>query len=425
MSATAVAKMTSADADARLAGFAGRRGWQIGGLGAALTLGVCVIWIGAAWVEMAQTGQSAIAVDFRVGWAAARLALEGAPLDAFDPARLNAVHGVAMDEWMPWVYPPGYLAALMPLGLLPFGWAWALFTALSVAAILAAVRPFAAGLLPVQLGFALAPTTLSALLLGQTSLLWSAGLLAALAALRAERAALAGVFIGLLTLKPQLGLLIPAALLAAGAWRTILAAAVTALLLAAGPTLLFGPGYWPQLLGTMDSVFAELRGAVPDVPLMISPYSALAGLGLPEAAALTLQWGLTAIAAGAVAFAWRSPGAGFDLRAAVLLAAIPLSSPYLWHYESALLAPAALFIIRAGVVPTRGAGLLLPAALWLGLGPSILLQLFAEGAQMPFRLVFAPLALLSFGTCVAALWSRHRAPGGPDASSAADPTHLK
>lgn len=414
---------TSAEADARLAAFNGRRGWQVGVLGAALTLIVCIIWIGSAWMEMAQTGKTAVPVDFRVAWAAAKLAVAGVPLEAFDPARLNAIHGVAMDEWMPWVYPPGYLAALMPFGLLSFGWAWALFTALSIAAILAATRPFAAGILPLHLGIALAPTTLSALLLGQTSLLWSAGLLAALAALRTGRPLLAGVFIGLLTLKPQLGLLIPAALLAAGAWRTILAASVTALLLAAGPTLLFGFDYWPAMLEMMQTVFAEVRNAIQNVPLMISPYSALAGLGLPEAFALAAQWALTAAAAVAVAAAWWSPKADFDLRAAVLMTAIPLSSAYLWHYESALLAPAALFMLRAGAVTARGAGLLIPAAMWLGLGPSILLHLFGRGADAPFRLVFAPLALLSFGICVAALWKRHRAPCGHGTAPAADPTH--
>jgi len=42
-----------------------------------------------------------------------------------------------------------------------------------------------------------------------------------------RRPILAGVFIGLLAIKPHLALLFPVALIAIGAWRTLLAAAVT------------------------------------------------------------------------------------------------------------------------------------------------------------------------------------------------------
>lgn len=392
--------MPQAAADARLAIFDSRRGWQFGLLGALATAMLTAILIVAALLEIAETGTISVPVDFYVFWAAAKLAIQGLPLDAFDVTRIGQIAGVTHDDWMPWAYPPGFLLLVTPFGLMPFAPAWAAFMLVSVGALLLAIRPFAAGRPQVLLGVALAPAMLPCLLVGQTSVLWLAGLMAALAALRAERPVLAGVFVGVLTLKPQLGLLIPFALVAAGAWRAVLAAAATALVLAALPTALYGTAYWPEMLAMMAQHGETVRGAIADLDLMISPYSALAALGLPEAAAVSAQWAMTALCALAVYLTWRRPTVSFDLRAATLLTAIPLASPYLWHYESAFLAPAALLLVRDGVItPGRPLTLLLGLAMWLSLGPSALV-LLKTGAADVFRLVFVPIALAAFLTCL-------------------------
>lgn len=402
--------MTPDTADARLSLFDHRRGWQMGLLGAGVTLMLSAILIAGAMAEISGTGLISVSVDFYVFWAAAKLALQGLPLDAFDVARIAEVAQVTHDDWMPWAYPPGFLLLVAPFGLLPFAPAWAAFNAAGIAALLLALRPFAAGRLQVLLAAGLAPAMLPCLLVGQTTLLWLAGLIGALAALRARRPVLAGILIGLLTLKPQLGLLIPFALIAAGHWRTVFAAAVTTLLLAAGPTVLFGAAYWPEMLAMMEQHGDTVRGAIAGLTLMISPYSALAALGIPEPAALALQWVLTAGCALSVALAWRSPSADFDTRAAVLLTAIPLASPYLWHYESAFLAPAALFMLRAGILTLRPAGAVLGLAMWLGLGPSAL-ALVKTGEADVFRLVFAPVALAAFAAVLRhAFWRPGPAP---------------
>lgn len=394
-------------AEARLALFDHRRGWQLGLLGAALTAMLSLIMIVGAVVEISGTGLISVSVDFYVFWAAAKLALAGTPLEAFDVARIGEVAAVTHDDWMPWAYPPGFLMLMAPFGLLPFAPAWAAFMVVSVSALLLATRPFAAGRVQVLLATALAPAMLPCLLVGQTTILWLAGLMAALAALRAERPVLAGIFIGLLTLKPQLGLLLPFALVAAGQWRAILSAIATTLVLAAVPTALFGTAYWPEMLAMMREHGDTVRGAIADLNLMISPYSALASLGVAEPLALTLQWAMAALCAGAVALVWHRREVSFDLRAALLLSAIPLASPYLWHYESAFLAPAALFLLRAGAIaPARPASLVLGGAMWLGLGPSALVLLKTGEADV-FRLVFLPIALAAFGT---SLWHALRRP---------------
>ena len=406
----------NATADASLSVLDTRRGRQLCLMGALLTALFGVMLMLRDVAEISGSGLTSVSVDFYVFWAAAKLALQGLPLDAFDVDRIREIANVTQEGWMPWAYPPGFLLLVTPLGLLPFAPAWAAFMALSVAALALATRPFTAGRPHLLLAIALAPAILPCLLVGQTSILWLAGLMAALAALHAEKPLLAGLFIGLLTLKPQLGLLLPVALIAAGQWRTILAAAVTAIALAAIPTALYGTAYWPEMLAMLDQHGATVRGAIADLTLMISPYSALAALGVAEPAALTAQWALTALCALAVFAVWRRPATSFDLRAATLLSAIPLASPYLWHYESAFLAPAALFLLRDGVIPpARPLTLLLGLAMWLSLGPSALALLQTGQADL-FRPVFLPIALAAFLTCLWHTLLRPRPSANPAAS---------
>jgi hypothetical protein len=254
----------------------------------------------------------------------------------------------------------------MPLGALPFAPALLVMTLVSVGLMGLAMRPFSAGALPVWLALTLAPAYVPTLILGQNNLIWLAGLVAALAALRAGRFTLAGLCIGCLTLKPQLGLLIPVALVAAGLWRTILVAALTALVLAVVPTLVFGPAYWPAFAQALSGVGDTLIQSIPDLHLMVGPFYLMVMLGLAPPTAMTLQWGLALGVAGMLFALWRSHRVGFDAKAAGLMLAMLLSAPYLWYYEAAMMAAIGLFLVRAGVLGRSLPALILLACLWLG-----------------------------------------------------------
>lgn len=397
-----------ATADARLQVFDCKRGWQVAVLVPALFLALIVIWLDRSWIAIMENGKTAVAIDFTVFWAAAKLAYMGDPISAFDPDNLAAIHGVHGDVWMPWLYPPGFMIVILPLGAFSFHVAWIIFLSLSVLAMLAAIRPFAGGVKPVWIGFALAPAIFPALTIGQNSLLWVACLLAALASLRADRPIMAGVLIGILTLKPQLGILIPFALLACGAWRTIAAATITTILLILISTLIMGVDYWVAMKELAAHHAELIRASVPKHHLMTSPHSLLAGLGTPEPVALTIQWCLTALAAGVVALAWRSPNVCFDLRAATLLLAITISVPYFWHYESVLLAPAALFLIRAGVLTSSRYGYVLAAFMWLGVAPMNAMLLLTDIDFLSVRYIYAPVLIAACATCVVAVFRRLR-----------------
>jgi hypothetical protein len=112
--------------------------------------------------------------------------------------------------------------------------------------------------------------------------------------------------IGLLTIKPQLGLLLPVVLVASGRWCVFTIAAVNALALAALTTALFGTQAWgnfvTQRLPTQNVVPADPEGiAAPFYPTIIMN---LHGIGLPCATAMAVQLCFTVAAVVAVTWAF-------------------------------------------------------------------------------------------------------------------------
>jgi hypothetical protein len=341
--------------------------------------------------------------DFPTLWAAGRLAVTGETAALFDGQAYRDLLGGIYSGRIPWLYPPGTLAVVAPLGLLPVGHAWAALVLTSFlawwAALGAAVRRpaivLAAGVCPL----AFLPVAIS----GNLTILWAAGLLGALAALERGRPALAGILIGLLTIKPQLGLLLPVALLAAGAWRAIAAAAVTALALAALTTLMTGAAYWRDLAGAVATRHGAYADGTGETALMIGPAPLLLGLGVDGGTALLLHWCVAAALAILVAILWQSPRACADARAAVLFAATPLAAPFLWHYDAALLAVAAVLLMRTSLVRSPAAAGMV-GLVWLAPLPAVLFR-----DVLPLAWTIVPLGL---GTVALALVAARSGAGG-------------
>lgn len=152
--------------------------------------------------------------DFRLFWNAARLVLAHGP---------GAVYATQGSPW-PYLNPPPLAWLVVPLGMLPFEPAFAIWLVASLLALAWAPLLSGLGWRGVLSGAALLPTFV-ALGSGQVSPLL---LLALVWAARLEargRWLAAGLLFSLLAVKPQLGFLLPVALLAAGRWRPVAAAA--------------------------------------------------------------------------------------------------------------------------------------------------------------------------------------------------------
>lgn len=291
--------------------------------------------------DIAETGQSP-RVDFTVFWGAAQLALAGEAAAAFDWQTLERAQGVAPGGSVYyWYYPPHFHLFVTPFGLLPFLAAYALFTFGGLALFALALRRWSWGYAWVALG---SPAVLFALVIGNVSLYWAAALLAACRLL--GRPAAAGALLAAMTAKPQLGLMIPVALVASASWRSIAWGALWSAVIVAATLPVFGADYWALFLENLAGPAGDIARQTSLIPEMMTWYAFALRRGLPDVAALALQLAATVLAAWAVTVAWRRPDPPF--RMAVLCLAIPLSTPYGFPYELVFAAAAAVFLIEGG-----------------------------------------------------------------------------
>jgi hypothetical protein len=233
----------------------------------------------------------------------------------------------------------------------------------------------------------------------------SAALLGAAVRLWAERPALAGVCLGCLAYKPHLGLIVPLALAAAGHWRAFAAAAATVLGLAAAAPAALGADIWPAFLASLDESGRWLEAAPRSVALdMASVFSAV------RMASGRVDWAYAAqaaVAAGTcavtVAALRRRPGGRAE--GALVAAAIPLTTPYLFNYDLVILAVPLAWVLaegrRVGFLPWERAALVA-----LLVSPAL-----AQAAVIAWEAPLTP--LVSAGVFAAVLRRvRHRSPTG-------------
>jgi hypothetical protein len=195
-----------------------------------------------------------------------------------------------------------------------------------------------------------APTTAIAIVSGQTGFL-AAAFLAGGLWLAAPNPVAGGVLLGLLTYKPQLGLLVPVALVAARLWRTLAVAGLTAILLALLTSILFGTAIWPGWAASLPGFSRQFAAENSEiVHLMPTVLAALLQQGVAPAAAQLAQWAATAAVAVIVWTLFRSGPR--QLASAGLLVASLLATPYAFVYDMPIVATAVIWFVaerhRAG-----------------------------------------------------------------------------
>jgi hypothetical protein len=199
---------------------------------------------------------------------------------------------------------------------------------------------------------------------GQFGLLLAALFVGALRALPA-RPILAGVLMGILTIKPQLGLLLPLLLLLTGAWRTIAAATATTLVLVALSAAVFGVEPWRVYVAETVPFqwhFIEVMDGFYRFQ-MTSPYAALWFLGVPVGIAVAVQ-GAIALAVAVAACAVARSDASWPLKAAVFACGSVLTVPYMLSYDLAIPLAALVWYLRDGNVRESALGAGLVGIVW-------------------------------------------------------------
>jgi hypothetical protein len=232
--------------------------------------------------------------------------------------------GGGPDFYGPYLYPPVLAFLFVPLTRLDYVSAelvWCLGTlALYLwAALGGAWRPYAV------LATILLPMTANCMAAGQNGFL-SAALLIGGLRLATRRPILAGILFGLLCYKPQLGLLVPVALVSARQWRVLASAAATVVLIVVATSMAAGWSVWPLWLASLHEKVPQLIGSNPLIHLMPTVTAAVNLLGGSSLLAGVMQ--LAAASAVAVAL-WILFRRGIrPLPVAALLVGTCLVPPY-------------------------------------------------------------------------------------------------
>lgn len=316
--------------------------------------------------------------DFFAFWSAARFIHTQIPAEIYHPATLHGFQvALGKNTNLPFLYPPGMMLLLWPLALFPYFAAFTLWVGAGLTCYLSSAfeRQSLIWVIPMLL---VAPASVICASMGQNGLL-IAGFLVGGLRLAPVQPVLAGVVLGLATVKPQLAILVPFALIAAGLFRTLVAAAATALGLALLSSIAFGWSIWPIWIGalpTLAGTVVQQRDHL--LPVMPTVQANLQLLGFRP-----LPAGLGQVVAGAVgAFAvLRGFRSGPSRTAiAVLLAATLLVTPYAVISDLPLVTAAAVLLIEDRMVAGRALRTaeiaILALAIWL---PYLIIGL------MPFR----------------------------------------
>ena len=294
-----------------------------------------------------------IGTDFLRLWTASYALLNGQQSAIYELARFFALeHAVTQpgtSDFYPWLYPPPALLVVYPLALLPYLESLFAWLALGILGYLAALWRIFPRPLTIWVGLAF-PAVFWTVTHGQNSFLTTSLFCWGLLQLR-RRPIWAGVLFGVLTFKPQLGLLLPVALVAGRHWRAIVAAALAAFLVAATSAALFGAGIWADFLASVSFSRSLLEdgSGFGDYYKMQSVFAAVRLLGFPLTPAYTLQALVTFSAAATVVWAWRRPAGDPDMKNALLMAATPLSTAFIFDYDLMLLAPAIAWLASKAV----------------------------------------------------------------------------
>jgi len=333
-------------------------------------------------------GARAVIVDFDAFYIVGQLAQRGELASAYHFPAMRAAQTElsGTDSFMPWTYPPQFDLVVALLPLLPRGLSYGLFIALTFTAWLIMLRAlsgryFAAVLL------ATAPAIIVGLRIGQNGFLTGALVGGFCLLLLRGRGTLAGVPLGLMVIKPHLGIGLGVLALAQCRWRTLGVALAIVALSSALATLVFGPSIWLAFRAGVDEAGGFLAQGLYPLFRMSSLYAALHRLGVDPETAIYAQIVLAVLALAIIARLSRRAELRLALAAACLLTLV--ISPYTYDYDMTIfgigLALAAPDIIERCTPVQR---LVLLALSWVSCGWGLMQVQFAGGMEPAARVAY-------------------------------------
>src|SRR3984893_1319722 len=292
-----------------------------------------------------------IPTDFVNVWSAGRLVLDGHAAQSYDwdiqKQVQVAVLGQSYEGNFAWHYPPPFLFIASLLAHFPYAGAFIGWAAISLVPYLAVMRAIVGRPFGLLLAAAF-PVVLTNTLVGQNGFL-TAALIGGTLYLMPTRPVLSGICLGLLSYKPQYGLLFPLVLVAASRWTVFFTAGIVAVAMAFASWLAFGTESWQAFFHWMP-MFSQAFLTEGRAPWgkMQSIFALVRYFGGADQLAWVFQWILSGTVAVLLALMWRSR-ISYPLKAAALAAGTLLTTPYLFLYDVMVLAIAVAFLVRVGL----------------------------------------------------------------------------
>lgn len=285
--------------------------------------------------------------DFNAFYSAASLTLTGDGASAYDHAAMLAQQQIiGADQLTPWFYPPFMLGFVVPLALLPYLAAFALWVFGPLVALLLVIRRYAGHTLASVAIFTF-PGTLQSVLVGQNGVL--SALIIAGGLLNLERRPmLAGTILGMLSYKPHIAASVYAALLIGRYWRALGTAIGVALTLGAASLVALGPDPWIAFFRETEVAKTFIENGKLPWAFMATTFAAARLAGLDLFVSYALQATVAGGALLSLFFIWRRGDVSLEARGAVLVTVIPLTTPYAFNYDLAIVALALLWLARTG-----------------------------------------------------------------------------
>ncbi|MEM9632817.1 MAG: glycosyltransferase family 87 protein [Pseudomonadota bacterium] len=327
-------------------------------------------------------------MDYLSFWLAGKQALLGTPELAYIPSEFSAIqHKLSgTDTVFGFFYPPTFQLMQSVFALLPYKIAFAAFVGLTTGILCVSCR-LITGSWMLAACLILVPACANNAFHGQNAALTASLYALFLIGVERHKMVWAGIALGILTIKPQLGVLVPVALIASLNWKTFLSASVTTLVFAGLSVIVLGIGVWQAfwLQAPVATAMMELGGV--EWIKMISTYASARQIGLDHLPSLAVQLVVSFVVLACVWIAWRRSD-DMTVRAPVLVGGALLVTPFALSYDLTLLVVPCAFLIREGLkngfLPYEKVSLAAvitlsastsPFAIWLGIPIAPLLPL--------------------------------------------------
>jgi hypothetical protein len=326
---------------------------------------------GSLLIADASVSDARILNDYEDFYVVGRLFREGDITAAYDNDYLSAAQQrfTGTITFMPWAYPPPLTALVPLLPQMGLSWSYLVFMALTLVLFLWSLIGYGYRLVGAAM-LAVFPALVLVVRLGQNGMLTGALIAFFLLALSQDRKA-AGLPLGLMAIKPHLGVALGLLALLQRRW-TVLGIAVAVVLAAcAAATVVLGPAVWPAFFSGVSAAGGYLREGLFPLYRMSSVYAAVRSFGASPDTAMAVHVIGALIALGVVFLAWRK-GVRRNRLLALTCFATLFVSPYNYDYDLACLAAAVALILPEFLARARvGEIVAFYVLAWIGTGAGL------------------------------------------------------